>query len=447
MLEKFNYFFAANNISNAKKRFLIGVSGGVDSVALVHLFHAAGIRFAIAHCNFMLRGNDSNEDENFVKQLAGKFGVEFFNVQFDTLQFSTSNKLSVQEAARKLRYDWFEKIRAEQKFDYIVTAHHHSDNIETIFLNLIRGTGVKGLRGMQPKRDKIIRPLLAFTKDEIVDYASSNQFEWREDASNEKDDYTRNFIRHNIVPLCKKVNPSFEKSFHQNIRAFSEAEMLLNNRLKKISGRLIYHIKGEVCLSINTLKKLTDAANMLFQILSPYGFNAAQIENILGGLANGSGRQFLSENFRVIQDRKFLIITQKATTDSNHIIVNENEKAVATKDFTLHITQVTHQNFSAGNTLTEVVDASKLQYPLLLRRWMPGDYFYPIGMGNKKKKIKKFLTDLKLPLHEKEKVWVLESDKKIVWVVGLRLDERFKINSSTTKPLQISLGLTPGQHT
>jgi len=442
--EKFFEYNNLHKLAGAHKRILVTVSGGLDSVVLCALFKQAGYVFAIAHCNFKLRNAESDADEAFVQTLAANYQVKFYTKEFSTKEYTEAHKCSIQVAARELRYAWFEELRTAEKFDFIATAHHLNDNIETVLFNLAKGTGIKGLRGMLPKHGKLIRPLLFASREEIEAFAQQQNLSWREDSSNAEDKYSRNFIRHNIVPLFKELNPSFETSFANNLTIFSELETQFDAHFRKLSKTLFFQRHNDIYIAIEALKKLSDRRTILFTYLQPHGFTSSQVDDILSGLNNNSGRQFFTPDARLIQDRRFLILTKGNEASASEHFINEDTIEIKTNDFILkHKSLDNIKSEIEKSSLVALIDTSKIVYPLVLRRWKAGDYFYPIGMNNKKKKLKKFLTDIKLPLHEKEKVWVLESDKRIVWVAGLRLDERFKITDQTKQiaRLQIEIRL------
>lgn len=438
--EKFIDYNNQHKLAGSMKRILLAVSGGLDSVVLCALFKQAGYAFAIAHCNFKLRGDESDADAAFVQTLAADYRVKFYGKEFSTKEYTEVHKYSIQVAARELRYAWFEEIRVAEKFDFIATAHHLNDNIETVLFNLAKGTGIKGLRGMLPKHGKLIRPLLFASREEIDAFAKQHNLTWREDSSNTEDKYSRNYIRHNIVPMFKELNPAFETSFANNLTIFSELETQFDAHFRKLSKTLFFQRHGDVYIAIEALKKLTGRRTILFTYLQPFGFTPSQVDDILSGLSNSPGRQFFTPDARLIQDRRFLILTKGNASEASEHFIEQDTNEILTNDFLLK--QSKQENAGTvieKSLLIAMIDAAKITYPLVLRRWKAGDYFYPIGMNNKKKKLKKFLTDIKLPLHEKEKVWVLESDKRIVWVVGQRLDERFKITEQTKQLVKLQV--------
>lgn len=429
-LNQFLAFSETHKLLSKKKRVLVAVSGGLDSMALCHLMLKAEFPFAIAHCNFNLRGKESDGDEYFVKAFANTHNIEFYSTKFDTKSFAETNKLSIQEAARKLRYNWFLELLNRKKLDCVATAHHLNDNIETVLFNLSRGTGIKGLRGILPKQEKIIRPLLFATRETLESFAKQENISWREDSSNTSDKYSRNFIRHKIMPLFKEINPSFEQTFAENIAVFSEVENVFKNHFTKILKALVFKRHNDFYISIEKLKTLPDKRSILFTFLKDFGFNAQQIDDILKNLTGQAGAIYSSGTARIIRDRRFLILTKGKEEDASAHFIEEATQEIKTSQFTLKI-ELPDSLPNSLKTTTEsaFVNKAELQFPLMLRKWKAGDYFYPFGFNLKKKKVKKFLTDLKLPLHEKENVWVIESNKKIVWVVGLRADERFNVNA------------------
>lgn len=432
-------------MASAQKRTLLAVSGGADSVVMCDLFSKAGYKFAIAHCNFQLRGEEANGDEQFVKELGSRYGVEVYTIRFDTNQYAEENKLSIQLAARQLRYNWFEQLRKEHKLKLVATAHHLNDNIETIIYNLAKGTGIHGLRGIPHRQGHIIRPLLFASREEIEAYVKENNLSYREDSSNASDKYTRNKIRHNIIPLLKEINPSLEKTLGDKIELLNEVEELYEKRLRKVSRQLFLPRGGDVYIPLLKLKKTAHASTILYEYLKGFGFTPAQVEDMLSVIDEAPGKQFVTEQARVIKDRRFFILTKLPEENTTVKQITENDLEVVFGNSKIQITNSIGTNVPniesrmSQSSHVEYIERSQLEFPLLLRKWKAGDYFYPIGMGMKKKKVKKFLTDLKLPLNEKENVWVLESNQRIVWVVGYRLDERFKVEGEGMQVVKLEV--------
>jgi len=452
---------------------VIAVSGGVDSVVLVDLCHRAGFQFIIAHCNFHLRGEESIRDENFVRSLGEKYQREVLVKNFDTKQYAESKKLSIQVAARELRYNWFEEIirnKVEQKVIsstlyvlskkeregildsknlqlttynlQLTTAHHADDNIETLLLNFFRGTGIGGLHGILPKQGNIIRPLLFAKREEIVTYANQQKLSWVEDSSNSSDKYSRNFVRHRVVPMMKTIYPQVGDNLLGNIERFKEIELIYNKSIEKIKAKLI-EVKGnEFHIPILKLKKQTPLKTIVFEIIKDFGFPATETDEVVKLLdaANGSYRS--SDTHRLIINRNWLIIAPLQSEEAMHILIEKDLESIvfangklSFKELLLN-NQLTEGTAFANNPTIATLNADEIKWPLILRPFKQGDYFYPLGML-KKKKLSKFFIDLKLSKTEKEKVWVIESDKRIVWIVGYRIDNRFKVKPSTQRQLII----------
>ncbi len=431
MINQFKNFIQSNQLFSDGIPVLIAVSGGVDSMTLVHLFSEINQSFALAHCNFQLRNEESNDDEQFVKELGLTLKVECFTERFDTKKVARSEKISIQMAARKLRYDWLESIRLKNKFHFIATAHHRDDGIETVLMNLIKGTGIKGLHGILLKQGKIIRPLLFIGKNEIRKYAAENKIAFREDSSNKKTDYQRNLIRHKVIPLLEEINPSFKSSFDSSIKHFNQAEALYNFSLENFKKKLLKQDKN--CLSIDIPALINSPApeTVLFELLQHYGFEEKTIIQIFDALTSESGKEFLSSTHRIIKDRKKLFIVEKASTVSSvWIIEKKKTQTISTEESEIEI-RIKEAPSRKRNGMLEL-DAEKISFPLILRNWKSGDYFYPTGMKMKKKKLSNFFVDLKIPLHEKDTQLVLQdTTDKIICVVGWRTDERFAVTNST----------------
>jgi tRNA(Ile)-lysidine synthase len=431
--------FSKNNNSLRNKRTLIATSGGIDSIVLCELFSQAGFEFGISHCNFSLRGKESDADEQLVKSWAEKRNVPFHTIKFDTQNYAAEKNVSIQLAARELRYEWFEKVRAENKYDYIATAHHLNDNIETILLNFAKGTGIRGLRGIPAKQNRIIRPLLFATREVIEAFQKENQLEYREDSSNSSDKYTRNKIRHHIIPLLKEINPNLELSIAENITVYEELESLYSKQITKLNQQLFLPRGTDIFIPILKLKKLSNKKSVLYEYLRAYDFTTSQVDDILESLDGDAGKQFITEKAIVIKDRQFLILTKPNSDKASTILIQQGDTKVQIQNGVLSMETIAIDDLKIkADKAFAYLNWNKLEFPLTLRHWKTGDYFYPFGMDKKKKKLSKFFKDIKKPLHEKDKVWILQSGEKICWVVGERIDERFKITSSTTAVLKLT---------
>ncbi|MGC4104438.1 tRNA lysidine(34) synthetase TilS [Ferruginibacter sp.] len=434
---KFKQYIQQQNLFNPKDRLLLAVSGGVDSVVLCELCKQMGYDLAIAHCNFQLRGEDSVRDELFVKELAAKCKVPFFSTSFDTKAIAAKERTSIEETARNLRYAWFEQIRKEKDYAFVVTAHHAGDNIETMLMNFFRGTGIKGLHGILPKQNHIVRPLLFAAKKDILDFATANNIAFVTDHTNEEDDFTRNYFRNQLIPAVKKVFPAVEENLLNNIERMGAAEQLYNQAVELHKKKLLEHKGNEVHIPVLKMQKLQPLSTIVYEIIKDFGFTAHQTADVLGLLQSSSGKYVQSATHRIIRNRAWLIISPNKTIDASNILIEEEDKTMLFENGTLQIEK--HSTFDISNSpFTVQLDIKEIQFPLLLRKWKQGDYFYPLGM-QKKKKLSRFFIDQKLSLTQKENVWVIESNKKILWVIGLRMDDRFKITANTQQVLQLTL--------
>lgn len=430
MIQAFKKFIQKESLFHPNEKVLLAVSGGVDSVVLCHLFHQAKFDFGIAHCNFKLRGNESDGDALFVKKLAEELEVPFFEIAFETNKYVERNKVSVQVAARDLRYDWLRKIRTENDFQYIATAHHLDDSLETILYNFTKGCGIRGLHGILPKVKNVIRPLLFSQKKEVLLYAKNHDISFREDASNETDKYARNNIRHNVIPALEKINPSLQKTTAENIQRIKETEGLFNYAITLLQKEVIEQRDEQLFIHLEKLKATPAPSTLLFEILQPYHFNNDQTSQMIDSMSHQAGAIFHSPTHQVLLDRDFFIVKKTTQSTNEHFIISKNKTSVVfPKGQLLFEIKNTIPDFQQDEKHVAFFDLKKIKFPLTLRKWKAGDYFQPLGMNGQGKKIKKFLTDLKLNRFEKENTWVLESDGEICWIVGIRMDERFKVLS------------------
>ncbi len=417
------------------KKLLLAVSGGLDSMVLVHLFQQLDYEIVVLHCNFQLRGVESFGDQQFIQEYTSQNGISFSFTQFDTEAFAKDYKLSTQLAARELRYSWFYEQLEIQKGDYVLTAHHADDNLETFLINLSRGTGLDGLTGIPAQNDIVIRPLLPFTRQEIEEYATQNKLVWREDSSNTSDKYLRNKIRHHLIPVLKELNPNFMNSFEKTQTYLQESQELVADAAIMVYQQVAKEKDGDIYFDINQLLKLPNYTSYLYQWLTEFGFTAW--EDIYDLVTNQSGKQVFAPQFRLIKDRDYLILSPlKLATDKQEFLIESIESKV---NFPLNMLFSNVTEISATLNSAIFVDQEKLQFPLVLRRWNEGDVFQPFGMGGKSKKVSKLFKDEKLSLIEKENVWLLCSESQVVWIVGIRQDERFKIDSKTKKILKIAI--------
>lgn len=437
MIEHFKKYISEKNLFHPANKVLLAVSGGVDSVTMCELFHLAKFRFAIAHCNFQLRGKESEEDEKFVKKTAIKYKVPFFSKKFNASGYAENKKISIQMAARELRYEWLEQTRKESHYAYIAVATQLNDEAETLLINLTRGTGISGLHGIRPKKDKIIRPLLFSTRNEILGFASEKNLLWREDSSNISDVYVRNKIRHAVIPILKEINPNLERTLSENTERIREAEEIFNQQVSEKQKEIFIPQADGILVPVEKLRKLSPLKTYLFEFLKPFGFNETVMKEIIPALHRQPGKKFFSSSHCIFKDRKFLII-KKIKTDGTG---RGREPVVLIEKKTRSISRPVPVKFRieekkkieiTKDEKTACLDYHKLRFPLVLRPWKEGDSFVPFGMKGRKK-ISDFLTDKKIPFPDKEKIYVLVSFGKIIWVVGKRIDERFKVDKDTKK--------------
>ncbi|WP_294956721.1 tRNA lysidine(34) synthetase TilS [uncultured Flavobacterium sp.] len=435
MFSKFQNHIVSRFPFLAEKKLFLAVSGGLDSMVLLHLLSQLPYEIAVLHCNFQLRGVESFGDQEFIQDYCSQNNIPIFTTHFDTEAFAKDYKLSTQVAARELRYSWFYELLEEENFDYILTAHHADDNLETFIINLTRGTGLEGLTGIPEQNDKIIRPLLPFSREEILKYAEENKIEWREDSSNASTKYLRNKIRHNLVPVLKEINPNFLDAFQKTQSFLQESKEMVEDASIIVYQQVAKEEGDDIHFDLNQLKKLPNYKSYLYQWLKEFGFSAW---NDIYDLVEGqSGKQVLSEEFRLLKNRETLILSPfSETSEKDEYEIGENDTDV---NFPLKMSlcNVGHTTFGSNKVI--FVDSDKIRYPLILRKWKEGDVFQPFGMNGKSKKVSKLFKDEKLSLIEKEKTWILCSDDQIVWVVGMRQDERFKIENATNKILKIEL--------
>ena len=415
------------------KNILVACSGGIDSVVLVRILKELKFNISLAHCNFSLRGIESDEDEKFVISIADKLSIPIFNTKFDTKQFKEINKVSTQMAARELRYHWFDELCKKHSFDFIATGHHLDDEIETFLINLTRGTGIRGLIGIPETNHKVIRPLLMISRNDIYEYAIKNNITWREDHSNTDTDYLRNKFRLNVIPSLRQTNTNFLKGFQKTTTHLKTSLSLVNDYMELIK-KLVFIVKEtSIEIDILKLKGLPNTNYLIYELLFPYGFT--NWEDIIDLLDAQTGKKIFSKKYRLLKNRNFLILDQKSQINiESHFYINEGDK-ILKKPLFLSINKVEEILDYTPNNL--YLDFDKLVFPLKLRPWEDGDYFFPFGMKGKKK-LSKFFKDEKLSLISKEKIWVLLSENNIIWVVGMRSDERFKVDDETKHILKIT---------
>ncbi len=433
MIQNFQNHINKNFSILANKKLIVAISGGLDSMVLLHLFQNLNQEIAVAHCNFQLRGLESFEDQNFVQQYASANDIPIFVTQFDTENFAKDYKLSIQVAARNLRYDWFYELLDSKNYDYVLTAHHADDDLETFIINLSRGTGLDGLIGIPSQNDNIIRPLLIFTRQEIEEYAKKNNIKWREDSSNSSDKYLRNKVRINIIPLLKELNPNFISSFQKTQNYLQESKIMVEDATIMIYQQVAKEVGDNIHFDLLKLRTLPNYKSYLYQWLQEFGFTAWH--DIYDLVDSQSGKKVYSNGYQLLKSRNYFILSPITELKNEVYYIEKNQLGIKVP-LNLSIFQVKHISNSNQNTI--FVDAEKLKFPLILRKFQKGDSFQPFGMNGKSKKISKFFKDEKLSILEKQSIWILCSDTLIVWIIGLRQDERFKIEKTTQNILQIT---------
>ncbi|MDL2265377.1 tRNA lysidine(34) synthetase TilS [Parabacteroides sp. OttesenSCG-928-G21] len=417
---------------------IVGLSGGADSVALLALLVKLDYTCVAAHCNFHLRGDESERDALFAKSVADRFGVDFIQKDFDTIAYAKENHLSIEMAARELRYAWFEQIRKERGAEAIAVAHHRDDNTETVLLNLIRGSGIRGMSGMKPKNGYVIRPLLEVSREEILHWLEEQQLSYMEDSTNLSDEYTRNFIRLRLLPLIEEVNVAAKATIARTATHLSEVETIYQSVIEKARKQLI---NEELRISISELLTFPAPATILYELLKPYGFNRVVSEEVFDSLDKESGKTFYSPAYRLIKDRDYLLLAvteNDETIEKTYSFIPGEESNHLPLELNCDIIVLTKTLQLVKDKQYAYFDFDKLTFPLILRRWNPGDWFIPFGMSGKKK-LSDYFADNKYSLLEKEKVWLLCAGADVIWIVGERTDNRFRVGETTKKVLRIKI--------
>ncbi|HEY9045663.1 MAG TPA: tRNA lysidine(34) synthetase TilS [Ohtaekwangia sp.] len=428
MLEQFLNHIREHALCQDTDRVLLAVSGGVDSMAMLHLFHRAGYSIAVAHCNFQLRGHDSDGDEAFVKAAAAQLDIPCFTTQFNTAAFAEFHKVSIQMAARELRYRWFDELVIQHKFTSLATAHHLNDSLETILLNWIHGASLEGFTGIPVKNNTIIRPMLFATRESIEVYAKEHGILWREDSSNQTDDYQRNYIRHRVIPSLKELNPSLEHTIHRGLDKLSGEVALFHTGVDAWKKQFVTISPGRITIEKKYFQGAPHEASILWSFLKDYGFNYDVCTDIVSSLHGQSGKRFFAPLYQLAVDREQLIVTrQQDGWEDLTIEKNQSDAILGVWNMSIRSSKGIQKSL---NPFEATLDAGKIIFPLVWRKWKPGDTFYPLGMEHRKK-VSDFLIDRKISVADKDAVTVLESQGEIIWVAGHRIDNRFRITDAT----------------
>ncbi|MGC1390823.1 MAG: tRNA lysidine(34) synthetase TilS [Bacteroidales bacterium] len=437
MIDEFQRFVSENNLVKPGDRILLAVSGGIDSMVMTHLFYHLEYKIGIAHCNFSLRAGESDKDEDMVRKYALKHNVPFYSTRFETKSFAKKHGLSVQMAARDLRYNWFEEIRIRNGYSSIAVAHNLNDNAETLLMNLIRGTGLTGMTGMKPASNRIIRPLLFATRQDILAFCNQNKIIFREDRSNADTKYTRNKIRHLVIPLLKEINPSIELTLNETTERFSGYNEIVSQFMLRLKESISEEKDQFITFNISKLKTHFQNKTILFELFKPYGITNALLIDLLKVIEGKTGSQIVTSTHRIIKNRKELVVTgNKTGKEPSYLIGNEDDICNFPGISSVKSVRITKTFKIPSDSLIACIDAQKVKFPVRIRKWKKGDYFYPLGM-KQKKKLSDYFIDNKYSRFDKEDIYILESDGKIAWIIGDRIDERFKITESTKKGLLI----------
>ena len=424
LMQKVKEFIEKEDLFSKQDKILVALSGGADSVALTRILITLGYHCEAAHCNFELRGEESDRDEDFVRNFCRSLNIKCHSIHFETRRYAAQQSISIEMAARELRYNWFSKICEESDCQVVAVAHHKDDSVETMLLNLIRGTGINGLLGIRPKNGNVVRPLLCASRQEVVAYLHRMNQTYVTDSTNLEDEYTRNKIRLNLLPLMEEINPSVKDGLVKTASYLNDISKVYQQAIKESIDRIF--ITPEKEISIEKLMNEPAPQALLFEVLSPLGFNSTQVEEVYGSLNGQPGKRFISSQWQVVKDRELLLIEKvKTANDKPQIIF---EEVLFTKEFVI-----------PKDKNTACFDANKFKGVISIRKWEKGDYFIPFGMKGKKL-VSDFMTDSKFSLLKKEQQWVLSCNDQIAWLIGERTDNRFRIDDSTQKVIIAKLG-------
>ena len=435
MLQKFEKHIHTNFPFLKDSKLLLAISGGLDSVVLMHLCNQLQLKISLAHCNFKLRNEESDLDEEFVKYISQISSNQIFTTFFNTELVAKKEQISIQIAARELRYTWFQELAKNHQFDFILTAHHLDDSLETFLIHLTRGSGLEGFTGIPSTNGNIIRPLLPFSRAEILEYATENQLEWREDSSNATTKYLRNNIRHQVIPILKEINPSLLDSFANTIHYLQDAQQIIDDRIDEVSAKISVEKDGMLFFDVSKIIQLSNPKAYLYQLLKKYHFK--EWNNVVDLLTSQSGKQVFSKTHVLLKDRDFLILSEipSKKSDSESFEILEHQSKISSP-ILLNFEGNASKNIENRNTIS--VAKKLLKYPLIVRKWQNGDYFCPSGMQGKKK-LSKYFKDEKISVIEKEKIWLLcTADNEIIWVINHRQDRRFLASLATENSVQIT---------
>lgn len=433
MKEQIQQYIIQHQLLSGEKPVVVGISGGADSVALLHILVSLGYKCIAAHCNFNLRGDESFRDEQFTIDFTKRLQVPLCKISFETNKYAQENRLSVEMAARELRYRWFEELLNTYDADAVAVAHHRDDSVETLLINLTRGSGITGLTGIKPKSGNVVRPLLCVSREDIYAYIENNGLEYVTDSSNSSDIYTRNFIRLKVIPLLEEINPSVKASLARTANHLYDASLIYNHSIEEARKVIIQNNR----LSISALLSFPAPATILYEMLKPYGFSRTVCESIFTVLEKDSGKIFYSSTHRLLKDRSDLLIDVLSGEESKAYLINlEDDNVDLPVELKPEIVVIKEDYQIEKDRKFAYFDFDKLSFPLVLRHWQEGDWFVPFGMKGKKK-ISDYFSDKKFSLFDKEKTWLLCSGQDVIWIVGERTDNRYRIEKTTKRVLKL----------
>jgi tRNA(Ile)-lysidine synthase len=439
MLHEFLKFIEDNRLIKKNDRVLLAVSGGIDSMVMTDLFIKSGIDIGIAHCNFTLRAEESDRDEELVREFAADHNIPFYSQRFDTKTFSEDKRISIQMAARNLRYSWFEEIRKQNRYNSIAVAHNLNDNIETFLINLARGTGIAGLSGMKKAGNRVIRPMLFASRQSIEEYCRNRNIFYREDSSNAETKYTRNKVRHLVIPLLKEINPSIEATLNDTAERLSDINFVFTSLTESLRKKIFKKSKSVTTINISQLYPFLNNNAVLFELFRPYGTGSGTLTDLRNVIKGKTGGQLFTDTHRIIKNRKEILISVRLKQDEGTSIIN-SIKDLRKSPYIKSVRIISISgNFSIPvSPEIACIDLESISFPLTARKWHHGDFFHPLGM-KQKKKLSDYFIDRKFSVLEKERTLILESGGRIVWIIGERLDDRFRITELTKKALIIKV--------
>lgn len=434
MLARIHNFISSNQLAATGDKILLGVSGGIDSMVMASLFLHLPFEKAIAHCNFSLRGQDADQDESFVREFSEKHEIRFHNIRFNTKEYAGEKGISTQMAARELRYEWFGKVCSEIGYTSIAVAHNLDDHAETMLINLVRGTGPAGLTGMKPKTGIVIRPLLFASREDIAAYAAKHGISYREDRTNAEVRYTRNRIRHLVMPVLKDINPSILRTLEETSFRFSEISQVVDSYTENLRAAIMRSDGNDHIYDVVKLRAFSDNGTILYGLFRRYGLNNSQIEDLRDIIRGRSGSMVKTATGRIVHDRQRLIVTSQEDPAPSPLVISNEKELGNLREFGAEISDIDDSFILPKEKNITCIDADRLVFPLILRKWNKGDYFFPLGMKGRKK-LSDYFTDMKYSIVDKERKLVLESGTNIVCIPCERTDERFRVTGKTRRVL------------